>query len=282
MDDIALACSRFRADSELSLLAPRLAAGVDVSPLLATLMRAALDVAALTDGDVDPTLGSALRAIGYDRDLSELHTARPGELIDPRVTVVTGRTPGWTRVILDGRRLVVPADLGLDLGATAKAVAVDLAAERVAATLGCSVLVNIGGDLRTSGSPLPGGWRVLVQDLPADPAQQVSVSDGAAIATSSTQKRKWTQGGYLRHHILDPRSGLPVEPVWRSVSVAARDCLVANAYSTAAIVRGHSAVSWLEGSGVSARLVDRAGRVVTTGSWPADVPQPHLVGVRDD
>jgi thiamine biosynthesis lipoprotein len=282
MDDVSLACSRFRPDSELSVLTPRLAGGVEVSPLLATLVRAALDVAALTDGDVDPTLGSALHAIGYDRDLSELRTARPGERIDPRVTLVTERTAGWTRVMLDGRRLAVPADLRLDLGATAKAIAVDLAAERVATRLGCSVLVNIGGDLRTSGAPLPGGWQVLVQDLAADPAQQVSVSDGAAIATSSTQKRRWTQGGYLRHHILDPRSGLPVEPVWRSVSVAARDCLLANAYSTAAIVRGHSAVSWLDRSGVSARLVDRAGRIVTTGSWPADVQETRLVGVGDD
>lgn len=281
MDDVSQACSRFRPDSELSIVASQLPGGAEVSELLARLVRSALDVAALTEGDVDPTLGSALRAVGYDRDLSELPTAVPGEQIDPRVTVVTRRTPGWTRVMLEQRRLRVPADLALDLGATAKAIAVDLAAERVATRLGCSVLVNIGGDLKTSGAPLPGGWQVLVQDLAADPAQQVSVGEGAAIATSSTQRRTWAQGGYLRHHILDPRSGLPVEPVWRSVSVAAGDCLLANAYSTASIVRGHAAVSWLEGSGVSARLVDRAGRVITTGSWPTEVSQAHLVGVGD-
>jgi thiamine biosynthesis lipoprotein len=281
MDDVSRACSRFRADSELSMLASQLPGGAEVSELLARLVRSALDVATLTEGDVDPTLGIALRAVGYDRDLSELPTALPGEQIDPRVIVVTRRTAGWTRVMLEQRRLAVPADLALDLGATAKAIAVDLAAERVATRLGCSVLVNIGGDLKTSGAPLPGGWQVLVQDLPADPAQQVSVGAGAAIATSSTQKRTWAQGGYLRHHILDPRSGLPVEPVWRSVSVVAGDCLLANAYSTASIVRGHAAVAWLEGAGVSARLVDRAGRVITTGSWPVEVSQEQLVGVGD-
>ncbi|MET4703022.1 FAD:protein FMN transferase [Frigoribacterium sp. UYMn621] len=281
MDDVSRACSRFRADSELSMLASQLPGGAEVSELLARLVRSALDVATLTEGDVDPTLGIALRAVGYDRDLSELPTALPGEQIDPRVIVVTRRTAGWTRVMLEQWRLAVPADLALDLGATAKAIAVDLAAERVATRLGCSVLVNIGGDLKTSGAPVPGGWQVLVQDLPADPAQQVSVGAGAAIATSSTQKRTWAQGGYLRHHILDPRSGLPVEPVWRSVSVAAGDCLLANAYSTASIVRGHAAVAWLEGAGVSARLVDRAGRVITTGSWPVEVSQEQLVGVGD-
>lgn len=281
MDDVARACSRFRSDSELSIHASRLSGGAEVSPLLATLVRAALDVAALTSGDVDPTLGAALLAVGYDHDLSELPRVRSGDRLEPGVTIVTARTPGWKRVILDGRHLTVPADLALDLGATAKAIAVDLAAERVG-TSGCPVLVNIGGDLRTAGDALPGGWQVLVQDLDADPAQQVTVSEGAAIATSSTQKRRWAQGGYLRHHILDPRSGLPAEPVWRSVSVAARECLLANAYSTAAIVRGRSAVSWLDRSGVSARLVDRAGRVLTTGGWPAEVGENRLVGARDD
>ena len=63
------ACSRFRDDSELALLGPRLAAGIQVSPLLALLVEGALDAARWTDGDVDPTLGRDLEALGYDRDI---------------------------------------------------------------------------------------------------------------------------------------------------------------------------------------------------------------------
>ena len=65
----------------------------------------------------------------------------------------------------------------------------------------------------------------------------VAVSDGG-LATSSTTARRWRRGGAVLHHILDPRSGLPAPPVWRTVSVAAATALDANIASTAAIIRG--------------------------------------------
>jgi len=72
------------------------------------------------------------------------------------------------------------------------------------------------------------------------------------------------------HHILDPRTGLPAAPVWRTVSVAAGSCVDANTASTAAIIRGREAPSWLAGLGLPARLVDEAGAVLTVAGWPAE------------
>jgi thiamine biosynthesis lipoprotein len=72
------------------------------------------------------------------------------------------------------------------------------------------------------------------------------------------------------HHILDPRTGRPAEPVWRTVTVAAPSCFEANTASTAAIVRGDRALPWLRELGVAARLVDRAGRVTVLGGWPSE------------
>ena len=63
------------------------------------------------------------------------------------------------------------------------------------------------------------------------------------------------------HHIVDPRSGAPAAEVWRTVSVAAADCVEANAASTAAIVRGEGAVAWLERAGLPARLVRGDGTI---------------------
>ena len=111
---------------------------------------------------------------------------------------------------------------------------------------------------------------MLVQDLPTDPWQQVTLGAGQAMATSSTQKRRWKHDSHDMHHILDPRCGLPAEPVWRSVTVAAPSCLLANAYSTAGIVRGFAAVSWFEHEGITARLMDQQGRTVATGGWPRE------------
>ena len=291
LDAVDLACSRFRPDSELALLRESLAQGALVTPLLATLMESALAAARWTDGAVDPTLGNDLISLGYDRDFSAGTSGRSAndtvaaELSGLAATqLLRNRTvPGWTRISLDGRLLTVPADITVDLGASAKAVAADMAAARIASELGCGVLVNLGGDIATSG-PAPavdpavesppavaaaGHWQILVQDTPQDPAQQVSLPAGHAMATSSTVKRRWHQAGAQRHHILDPRFGLPAETVWRSASVAAPTALEANAYSTGAIVKGHAAVPWLRAQGISARLVDHRGRTVTTTSWPA-------------
>ncbi len=257
---IDAASSRFRGDSELTTIGPELPRGVAISATLAMLVRAALDAARATDGDVDPTLGRALSAVGYDRDIRLV-------IEDDRIVrAISAERPGWRSVLLAGQVLRVPGHLALDLGATAKAVAAHLAATTIATRLGCGVLVGVGGDIATAG----GGdaWTVLVQDLPDDPATRVALAPGFAMATSSTQKRSWVVAGTRYHHILDPRTGLPVEPVWRTVTVTAADCLTANTWSTAAMVRGRRAIEMLEARGLPARLVDSAGAVHSINGWP--------------
>jgi thiamine biosynthesis lipoprotein len=71
------------------------------------------------------------------------------------------------------------------------------------------------------------------------------------------------------HHIIDPRTGWPAEGPWRTVSVAAASCAVANAASTAAIIAGNGAEDWLASTGLPARLVGHDGSVLLTGGWPA-------------
>lgn len=267
LSQVTAACSRFEPGSELSRLQrdARLSEGLPVSPILAELVAAALRVAADTGGSVDPTLGGDLMRLGYDRDLSELDPV-DGEVNGVTFAVSAHRKPGWLRVRLAEGILSVPADILLDLGASAKAFAADRIAHRVAAELGSAVLVALGGDIATAGER--SAWEVLVQDRDDDPAQQVSIGSGTAVATSSSQKRRWRQDGAIHQHILDPAFGTPVVPVWRSVTVAAPTCLRANALSTAAIVRGRAAVAWLSGQGADARLVDLAGDVITVGAWP--------------
>lgn len=272
------ACSRFRKDSELMRLQPALAAGTTVGPLLALLVGSALDAAWWTDGDVDPTLGRDMDALGYDRDIAQFRLG-PGGAVG---ALPRHRCSSWQDVHLAGLTLAVPDDVRLDLGATAKAVAADRAAQRIAAEIGCGALVSLGGDIATSGEAPAGGWQVLVQDLATDPWQQVTLQAGRAMATSSTQKRRWQCGGRTVHHILDPRLGLPAEPVWRSVTVAATTCLQANAFSTAGIVRGFPATAWFERLGIAARLVDLQGRVVATGSWPKEGIDEICEGTPDD
>ena len=287
-----LACSRFRPDSELSGLRTAGGRPVRVSPLLAEAIAVALRAARLTDGDVDPTIGAAMSAIGYDRDFDQIprtgpapkppKTPKPPKPLGPQQKPpVTARTvPTWRDVHLEGHLLSMPEGTQLDLGATAKAWAADRAAARIADRLGCGVLVSLGGDIAVAGPAPDAGWRVRVQDItgsPADPPSgpydQVAIRAGG-LATSSTAARRWQRGGDVLHHILNPRTGRPAEPVWRTVSVAADTCADANAASTAAIIRGREALGWLARLGLPARLVDATGAVFTTGGWPAQAPTP--------
>lgn len=261
LDAIDKAGSRFRPDSEISLLAGADGSPTPVSPVLAGLIDAALAAARFTDGDVDPTVGSALIALGYDRDIAD---------IDPSGPTVTSLAVAadWTMIAFDGHTVRLPAGVVLDLGATAKAVAADRCARRVHERTGSGVLVNLGGDIATAGPPPGTGWHVLVQDTEDDPPSAVSLGADVGLATSSTCRRRWLSGGYPVHHILDPRTGVSADPIWRSVSVAAESCLAANTISTAAVVRGRSALDWIAALGVPARLIARSGEEHTLGGWP--------------
>jgi thiamine biosynthesis lipoprotein len=269
--EIDLACSRFRADSEL--LAVNTAAGrtVPVSPLFAEAVRAALVAAEQTGGDVDPMLGVALVAAGYDADYAALPADGPAARPAPPPA------GAWRQVEVEDGTVRIPAGTALDLGATAKALAVDRAASAIATETGAGVLVNVGGDLAAAGPVPPAGWPVRLTDDTAredvtTPGRTGPVvrMHGGGLATSSTAVRRWRRGGTAFHHVLDPRTGLPADPVWRTVTVTAATCVDANAASTAAIVRGRAALDWLAALGLPSRLVDAAGTVHRVAGWPVD------------
>ncbi len=259
------AASRFRDGSEVQRVYRAGGRTVRVSALLAELVAASLAAARRTGGDVDPTVGAAMRRLGYDRDLSLLPVCGGWMAVEERPA------PGWHRVRLDGRALTVPPGVLLDLGATAKAFTADRCARLVASRWDIGVLVSLGGDIATAGPAPAGGWQVLVEDQPGDPSCLVALPSGAALATSSTVSRQWRRDGRLLHHILDPRTCQPAPPVWRSVSVATDRCVEANTLTTAAIVRGRAALGWLRDVGVPARLVT-ADRVVLTIGERSEVP----------
>jgi thiamine biosynthesis lipoprotein len=253
-----LAASRFREDSELRRLQPGV--WTDASPLFARAVRVAADAAAWTNGIVDPTLGQTLSDIGYDRTFSLV--TKEGAPV-----TVTQAPGGWQQIAVDEQRVYAPQ--GLDLGATAKGLAADLAAEAAAHHSG-EVLVSLGGDIATAGGR---GWPVLVTDTAdpdsADHSGQVILLRGC-LATSSKAARRWARGGQPMHHVIDPRTLRPADGPWRTASVLAETCVLANVASTAAIVLGADAIGWLKERTFSARLVRDDGTVTRVGDWPAE------------
>ena len=255
------AVSRFRDDSDLSVANARAGRPTPVSRLTGALVGAALDAARDTGGAVDPTIGLAVRALGYDDDIAAVAVDGPA--------VITRRPASdWTAVRLDRAvgLLTVPAGTALDLGATAKAYTADLAARTLSRRYATAVLVELGGDVAMAGAR-HGGWQLDVAERQDGAHQQVIVA-GGGMCTSTTALRTWRRGGKQLHHIVDPRTGAPADGPWRTVTVHAPSALAANTASTAAIVLGAGAPAWLTARGLDARLVDRHGDVHTTGGWP--------------
>jgi thiamine biosynthesis lipoprotein len=241
---------------------------VHVSPLLLETVAVSLRAARLTDGDVDPTVGEALMALGYDRDYALVGAAGP-----PRIQIVP--VPGWRTIKLDSDAGTIRLARGvrLDLGAAAKALAADRAAVAARRAAGCGVLVSFGGDIAVSGPPPNGGWRVRVTDdhrSEVDAPGQWITRQSGGLATSSTTVRKWATDDGFAHHLVDPATGRPARGVWRTVSVAAGSCLDANIASTASVIRGERAVAWLQSLRLPSRLVSADGVARHVAGWPEE------------
>jgi thiamine biosynthesis lipoprotein len=271
VEAIDRACSRFRADSELAHLHAHAGRTIKVSSLLFEALDVAYSVAERTHGAVDPTVGHAMSALGYDRDFEDIE-ARPIDMAD------LGPAPGFRHLHLDRKRRAVriPKGVRLDLGSSGKAFLADRAVGHVVDVLGSGALVSIGGDVAAAGEPPPEGWAIGIavdSSAPAEEVDQVVAIHAGGLASSSTEIRTWQMGCDRVHHIVDPRSGSSATPYWRLVSAAGASCVDANALSTAAVVWGGRAVERLRPFGQAVRLLRHDGEVVTLGGWP-EVERP--------
>jgi FAD:protein FMN transferase len=290
LDQVDRTYSRFRDDSELAVLQANAGRATPVSPLLWQAITTAVTVARETDGAVDPTVGQAMRVMGYDRDLAAVLATQPDRPRDD-IVIELAPVPGWQGIRLDPeqRTVKIPRRVELDLGSSGKALAADLAvAAALRAGRAAGALVGLGGDIATAGSAPDGGWRILASEDSSTPAEtegEVVAIDGGALATSGTTVRRWRSAdGVERHHLVDPRTGASVIGPWRTVSVVADTCVEANAAATATVVRGTEGLRWLSVRHHPARLVATDGGVTRIGGWPdpalddASEPAHQLVG----
>ena len=264
-----LACSRFRRDSELQSVHANAGRTVAVSALLFEALCVACDAAERTGGAVDPTIGNAIVALGYDADLDEVQSRLPAP---PQAL---GPVAGYQHVQLNPRHRTVriPRGVRLDLGSSAKALAADRAAARIAGRIGTGTLVSLGGDVAVAGPPPPGGWAVGIareSSTPAERVDQVVAITEGGLASSATSVRTWRAGDRDVHHIVDPRTGDCVEPYWTLVSAAGSSCVEANLVTTASIVWGERALDELARFEQSVRLVRFDGKVISLNGWPLE------------
>jgi len=246
--EVERVCSRFDRASEVFRLAGRAGEPVKVSPLLFEAIRFSLEIAGLSDGAFDPTVGAAQAERGFDRNYvtgERISSPAPAGSVsykdvdfDPQQGTVTLRKP-----------------LLLDLGAVVKGMAIDLAAKELAAFE--SYAIDAGGDLYVKGHNEQGElWRVGIEHPRESGLIATLAIRQGAICTSGDYERP-RPGAEGEHHLLDPRAGRSARQIV-SCTVVAPAAMVADALSTAAFVAGPvDGLRLLQEQGVDGMLVDR-------------------------
>jgi thiamine biosynthesis lipoprotein len=264
IDAVDAAGNRFRSDSEIT----QLNAGGDdpafVSDTFALCLDAALLSAELTGGLSDPTVLASLLAIGYDRDYDQV-----------RKSIVPVRShqpsPGVAAITFDRlhQRVTLRSGCTLDFGSSAKALVADLVANDLAHLGG--ICVELGGDVALRGVGPSAPWVIGIADRLELTGHEPRISqNGGGIATSSLTTRTWKSRGSTLNHIIDPRTGYCASGPYATATVSASSCVIANAFSTAALLWGEDAGFHIAQAGWSARLVRHDGRVEFVGGWPEE------------
>ena len=262
------ALSRFIPDSELSKLNAQPGKPVPVSDLLYNVLATALTAAQATQGVFDPAMLDQLVQLGYDRTFDELPSERP-------MPIIPGEPGGgWRGIRVDTirRRVTLPPGVKLDFGGIAKGMAVDAALATLRESNIIPAMVNAGGDLAVEGLP-PGEeqWQLSVPGR--DRYWSIPLRRGA-VATSGIARRHWKQGDTLRHHLLDPRTGLPaLSDLW-SVTVVADRCEQAEVAAKVAFILGsHHGAAFLQKHRIAGLLVRLDGSWVSVDPWPIELMQ---------
>nr|MDP2191913.1 FAD:protein FMN transferase [Rhodoferax sp.] len=174
------------------------------------LLKAATALAENSDNTFNPAIGRLIRLWGFQS--SEITPQGPSAA---QVKRWVDANPRMSDLVFDGTRISSRNKaVMLDLGGFAKGYALDRAAQILRAEQVEAALVNIGGNILAIGQPGERPWRVGVQDPRGDGmVASVDLHDNEAIGTSGDYQRYFMQDGKRRPHIIDPRTGEPIDLV---------------------------------------------------------------------
>lgn len=234
--------STYRPESELSRFnAASTGDWLAISSDTRTVVEEALRVARVTDGAFDPTVGPLVALWGFGATGDGQRVPSPEDIAATRETI------GFAKIETQDEppRLAKRQDgVRLDLSGVAKGFAVDKLAVHLDARGVTDYLVEVGGELRASGlGPEGRPWRVGIEKPTMAPGdlQRIVDLDQGGLATSGNYRIFFEQDGQRYTHIVNPRSGWPVEHDLASATVVADSTMEADALSTSLLVLGAEA-----------------------------------------
>jgi len=256
--------SRFRDDSEISLLNAAPGSAIEVDSSTRDLIALMIEGHHTTNGAFDPTLLPSLISEGYG-----------ASLVNPEnVTHVPPSSLGRgapEQIVISGNSVTLPRGTTLDSGGAGKGYAADLAAAFAIGEGALGAMVEVGGDLRVRGvSPSGEMWRLAIEH-PFDPSRRLSVFELAngGVATSTITKRRFEVDGRATHHIINPRTGRSAESDVVQTSVIAPSARQAEIATKIGFVDGSLALfSFAHKNGYQAGCYTLDGNWTTTKDWP--------------
>jgi len=214
--------------------------------LFREVFRASALISEQCDGLFDITVGPLVKAWGFGPDAQKRFDESK---LDSLLALV-----GMEKVRLEGDRIIkADADMFIDVNAIAQGYTVDLIVGLLAGEGISECLVEVGGEVRTSGDKNGKGWHVGI-DRPADgnyvPGADLKATvrlDNNALATSGNYRKFYIDNGVKYSHTIDPRTGYPARHTLLSATIVAPTCAAADAWATACMVAGKdTAISIIE------------------------------------
>lgn len=233
---------------------------VTLSEDTADVVSFALEMAKETDGALEPTIYPVLTAWGFTTDENRI----PG---NEEIQSLLSRV-GYEKVELNGQKIHLPEGMELDLGAVGKGYAGDLTAEIVKESGVTSALLNIGGNVQTVGSRPDGNdWRLAIRSPYGDGEVGVLEVSDCAVVTSGNYERYFTgEDGKRYGHIIDPKTGYPVDNGLASVTIVTEEGKTGDALSTSMFVKGLEGAQeyWKSHKGFDMILMTEDGEIYLT------------------
>lgn len=261
IDRVDNAMSTYKAESELSRFnRAQMDVRQPISAEFAEVVAISLKVWRVSDGAFDPTVGPLVNLWGFGPDLTDDQIPAQGAIAEALAKT------GFERLQLlgyDGQMyLEKSAPVALDLSAVAKGYAVDLIADYLEMLALPDYLVELGGEVRVSGSNPEGQpWRVAIETPTLlGGVEQVIHLQAKSLATSGDYRNYFERDGRRYSHTIDPRSGYPIDHPLASVTVIMQRCAEADAWSTAFMVMGdEQAIETADRLGIAVYMLVRDG-----------------------
>lgn len=228
--------STYDKDSELSKInAGPAGEWTALSRDLNHVMRAAINLGIQSEGAFDITVLPLVNAWGFG--------ALPGEG-EPTETILeeARKRVGFRKIVLEDGRLKKTADLEIDLSGIAKGFGVDAVSAELKSQNCSDFVVEIGGEVRVLGvNPAGRSWRVAIEgpdEMMRSITDRVLEITSGAVATSGNYRNVTSRNGVTHSHIIDPRSGAPIENGLVSVTVLHESAMWADGFATLINVLG--------------------------------------------